>query len=48
MNKWLSRFPNTIFHGGDKPDAADFKLYSWIYKYMHTFTMKNLMTGRGK
>jgi hypothetical protein len=48
MDIFVSRIPkDQPYHGGVGPDAVDFRVYSWIMRYIHTFTMKNLMLARG-
>ena len=34
------------YHGGDKPDAADFRAYALIQRVMHTFIMIEVMKAR--
>ena len=46
MDTFVSRMPGN-FHGGEAPDAADFRVYSWINRFIHTFTMKSLLLARG-
>ena len=48
MDLFVMRMQDTPFHGGQGPDAVDFKVYSWIQRYSHTFTMKNLLFARAK
>lgn len=48
MDTFVSRIPEgSPFHGGLGPDAVDFRVYSWINRFLHTFTMKSLMFARG-
>ena len=48
MDTFISRMvDNSPFHGGKGPDAVDFRVYSWLHRFSHTFTMKSLMFGRG-
>jgi hypothetical protein len=46
VSTWLGRLNNKPFHGGDIPDAADFKLYSMIRKFSNcrkiNFKLKKL------
>ena len=46
MDTFVSRMTGK-FHGGEGPDAVDFRVYSWINRFIHTFTMKSLLLGRG-
>ena len=48
MDLYVSRMQDQQFHGGVGPDAVDFRVYSWIHRYSHTFTMKNLLNARAK
>jgi hypothetical protein len=48
MDIFVSRMvEGNHFHGGQGPDAVDFRVYSWIQRYIHTFTMKKLLFARG-
>jgi hypothetical protein len=49
MDQFVSRIgEGNNFHGGEKgPDAVDFRVYSWLFRYSHTFTMKSLLLARG-
>ena len=48
MDTFVSRMvEGTAFHGGQGPDAVDFRVYSWLHRYSHTFTMKSLLFARG-
>ena len=48
IDEWETRLGKNNFHGGDEPDAADFKMYSLWNAHMHMFIMKNLLNARGK
>jgi hypothetical protein len=48
MDTFVARMVNEAqFHGGERPDAVDFRVYSWIHRYYHTSTMKSLLQARG-
>ena len=34
------------YHGGEKPDAADFRAYALIQRVSHTFIMMEVMQAR--
>jgi hypothetical protein len=37
-----------IFHGDERPDAADFRLFSYVNMYGHTYPMRQLLKSRGQ
>lgn len=41
-DEYQSRMNGQDFHGGDAPDAVDFKVFSQVYRYGKTLTMRNL------
>ncbi|TNV77646.1 hypothetical protein FGO68_gene3438 [Halteria grandinella] len=48
MDTFVSRIvEDNHFHGGNRPDAVDFRVFAWIHRYYHTFTMKSLLLARG-
>jgi len=48
MDIFISRMvENSQFHGGQGPDAVDFRMYAWLHRFSHTFTMKKLLFARG-
>jgi len=52
IKTWVERLNNNGFHGGDVPDAADFKLYAIIRKYLIcrsiNFKFRNFYNGNHK
>jgi hypothetical protein len=46
MDEWVSRIQGKNFHGGDRPDAADFRLFAVLDRVCHTSTVINLLKQR--
>ena len=43
MDEFANRLGDNVFHGGERPDACDFRVYSIVARYRHTFTVKKLL-----
>lgn len=42
MDEYCDRMGTNPFHGGDRPDAVDFRTFSLLQRVNPTFTMKTL------
>lgn len=47
IDEWEARLDGNRFHGGNLPDAADFKMYSLAFAHNHMFSVKKLLKSRG-
>ncbi|CAI2372762.1 unnamed protein product [Moneuplotes crassus] len=43
---WEERLDNNRFHGGEVPDAADFKMYSLAFAHNHMFSVRKIFQAR--
>jgi hypothetical protein len=47
FDEWEERLSNESYHGGNSPDAADFKMFSLAYSHNHMFCIQKLLKSRG-
>ena len=48
LDTFVTRLNGNPFHGGEYPDAADFRMFSCINRFQATKTMMLLLKGRGE
>lgn len=46
LDEWEKRLGEHRYHGGNRPDAVDFKMYSLSTAHHHMFTVKKLLSAR--
>lgn len=48
FDEWETRLGEGPYHGGNSPDAADFKMFSLAYSHNHMFAIQKLLKSRGE
>ena len=47
IDEWETRLGDKKFHGGESPDAADFKMFSATFAHYHMYSVKKVLKSRG-